>query len=154
VSLPTEILSLAEWLAQSANRLPRPAVKRSVYYHDPCYHARYTDVIEQPRRVLGQIAEVRELSWSRTDTECCGGGGLLPKTMPGVADAMAKRRLAEVAAQGGGLVVTSCATCTFMLKRNAPRGVEVADLPSAVARLTDTPVSAPSGPADAGEMVD
>jgi fumarate reductase (CoM/CoB) subunit B len=144
ISLPTEILSLAEWLAQSASRLPRPATRRSVYYHDPCYHARYAGVLEQPRRVLGQIAEVHELSWSRTDTECCGGGGLLPKTMPSVADGMAKRRLAEVAARGGGLVVTSCATCTFMLKRNAPRGVEVADLPTAVAQLTETPVVAPT----------
>ena len=53
------------------------------------------------------------------------------------------RRLSEVASRGGGLVVTSCATCTFMLKRNAPRGVEVADLPTAVAQLTGTPVIAP-----------
>ncbi|MCE9579358.1 MAG: (Fe-S)-binding protein [Deltaproteobacteria bacterium] len=148
ITLPTEILSLAELLAQHANQLKRPTTKRAVYYHDPCYHARYSNVIEQPRRVLEQIADVRELSWNRTDTECCGGGGLLPKTMPSTADAMAKRRLSEVASRGGGLVVTSCATCTFMLKRNAPRGVEVADLPTAVAQLTGTPVSAPSAPAE------
>jgi len=151
VTMPTEILSLAEFLAQSATRLRRPEPRRAVYYHDPCYHARYSGVLEQPRRVLEQVAEVRELSWSRTDTECCGGGGLLPKTMPRVADNMAKHRLAEVAAAGGGLVVTSCATCTFMLKRNAPRGVEVADLPTAVAQLTDTPVAAPATPVTPGD---
>ena len=39
----------------------------------------------------------------------------LPKTMPAVADQMAKRRLAEVQQTGGGMVVTSCATCAFML---------------------------------------
>jgi Fe-S oxidoreductase len=154
ISLPTEILSLAEWLAQSVTRLPRPSTRRSVYYHDPCYHARYSGVLEPPRRVLGQLAELRELSWSRTDTECCGGGGLLPKTMPTTADAMAKRRLAEVSSQGGGLVVTSCATCTFMLKRNAPRGVDVADLPAAVALLAEIPVTAPTLPHDAAEASD
>ena len=118
-----------------------------VYYHDPCYNARYNGVVEQPRRALSQLVEVRELGWSKTDTECCGGGGLLPKTMPLVADQMAKRRLAEVHAQGGGLVVTSCATCTFMLERNAPPTVEVANLATAMAMLSGTPFTAPATPA-------
>jgi fumarate reductase (CoM/CoB) subunit B len=144
VSLSAEVLSLAEFLAQAANRLPKPKRKKTVYYHDPCYLARYSGVLEQPRRVLSQIADVREFAWSRTDAECCGGGGLLPKTMPSVADAMARKRLADVAARGGGTVVTSCATCTFMLRRNAPSGVEVHDLPTAVAQLTETAVPAPA----------
>jgi Fe-S oxidoreductase len=101
-------------------------------------------VTVEPRQVLSAIAEVRELAWNGRDAECCGGGGLLPKTMPLVADQMAKRRLSEVQARGGGMVVTSCATCTFMLKRNAPDAVEVADLATAVAQLTDTPFSPPA----------
>jgi Fe-S oxidoreductase len=150
VTLTTEVLSLAELLAQASQRITRPRgnAKKAVYYHDPCYHARYSGVMEQPRRVLDVVADVRELSWCKTDTECCGGAGLLPKTMPTTADAMARRRLSEVAAHGGGTVVTSCATCTFMLRRNAPAGVEVHDLPTAVAQLTDTPFTPPSQPAD------
>jgi len=140
VSVGTEVLSLAEFMAQHASRLPTPSVKKSVYYHDPCYLARYAGVIEPPRRVLAQIANVREFGWSRQDTECCGGGGLLPKTAPSTADAMARRRLQEVAAAGGGTVVTSCGTCAFMLRRNTPASVEVADLPTAIAQLTETPV--------------
>ena len=46
---------------------------------------------------------------------------------------MSKRRLAEVHATGGGMVVTSCATCAFMLRRNAPASVEVANLATAMA---------------------
>jgi len=45
-------------------------------------------------------------------------------------------------------VVTSCGTCAFMLKHNAPPSVEVADLPAAIAQLTDTPVVDPAAPAD------
>jgi Fe-S oxidoreductase len=75
---------------------------------------------------------VREFAWSGAQTECCGGAGLLPKTMPETADAMARRRLADIAARGGGTVVTSCATCAFMLKRNAPDRVSVSDLPHVV----------------------
>ena len=144
----TKIVSLADLLAPVADNLACPVNKRSVYYHDPCYHARYNGVLEQPRRALSQLGEVRELGWNRADTECCGGGGLLPKTMPLVADQMAKRRLAEVQAGGGGMVVTSCATCTFMLKRNAPPSVEVANLATAMAQLSDTPFTVPMGPAD------
>ena len=135
IDLSTEVVSLPEFLAQAASRLPKRADKPVVYYHDPCYLARYEGVIDEPRRVLSRVAEVRELAWSGTDTECCGGAGVLPKTMPDAADAMARRRLEDVAAHGGGTVVTSCATCAFMLKRNAPRGVEVKDLPAALMDL-------------------
>ncbi|MGE0550247.1 MAG: (Fe-S)-binding protein [Kofleriaceae bacterium] len=148
VNLRPEPVSLAELLAPAAQSLACPVTRRSVYYHDPCYHARYNGVIEQPRRALAQLAELRELGWNRTDTECCGGGGLLPKTMPMVADQMAKRRLSEVHASGGGMVVTSCATCTFMLKRNAPPSVEVMNFATAIAELSGTPVTPPALPDD------
>lgn len=137
VDLSCEVLALSEFLAQSASRLPAPASKKTVYYHDPCYLARYVDVVEAPRRVLSQVADVREFAWSHRDTECCGGAGMLPKTMPQIADAMARRRLGEIAARGGGTVVTSCGTCAFMLKQNAPTGVEVRDLPRAVLGCLD-----------------
>jgi Fe-S oxidoreductase len=148
VTLRTEIVSLADLLAPAAANLACPVNRRSVYYHDPCYHARYNGVIEQPRRALSQLAELRELGWNKLDTECCGGGGLLPKTMPLVADQMSKRRLAEVQASGGGMVVTSCATCAFMLKRNAPPSVEVTNLATAMAQLSGTPFTPPGNGAD------
>ncbi len=148
VNLRTEVVSLADLLAPAAANLACPLTRRSVYYHDPCYHARYNGVVEQPRRALSQLAELREFGWNRTDTECCGGGGLLPKTMPLIADQMSKRRLAEVQSTGGGMVVTSCATCAFMLKRNAPPSVEVANLATAMAQLSETPVTPPTDPPD------
>lgn len=136
VSLSCDIVPLAEFLARAVEKttepLVAPARKKVVYYHDPCYLARYEGVVEAPRAVLAKVADVREFGWSHSDTECCGGGGLLPKTMPDVADSMARRRLREVAKAGGGTVVTSCGTCAFMLRSNAPSSVEVYDLPTAV----------------------
>ncbi len=128
ISLSTEIVSLPEMLARAVTSVPERRDKKPVYYHDPCYLARYEGVIDEPRQVLSRVADVRELSWSGTDTECCGGAGLLPKTMPEVADAMARRRLRELTRGGGGTVVTSCPTCAFMLRSNAPDGVEVKTL--------------------------
>jgi Fe-S oxidoreductase len=151
IGMQTEVVSLADILAPAAANLACSLQRKSVYYHDPCYHARYNGVVDSPRRALAQLAEVRELAWNKADTECCGGGGLLPKTMPAIADQMAKRRLAEVHASGGGIVVTSCATCTFMLKRNAPPTVEVTDLATAMATLSETPFTAPADPDIADE---
>ena len=148
VNLRTEIVSLADVLAPAAANLACPLTRRSVYYHDPCYHARYNGVVEQPRRALSQLAELRELAWNRGDTECCGAGGLLPKTMPAIADQMSRRRLAEVQSSGGGMVVTSCASCAFMLRRNAPPSVEVADLATAMAQLSETPFAEPAAGTD------
>ena len=125
LDMATEILSVPELLARSLRSVPERRDKKVVYYHDPCYLARSAGVIDEPRKVLARVAEVRELGWSGKDTECCGGAGLLPKTMPDVADSMARRRLRDVVRGGGGTVVTSCATCAFMLGRNAPDGVEV-----------------------------
>lgn len=144
IAVEPEVVSLADLLAPVATQLAASAPRRSVYYHDPCYHARYNNVVETPRRALSQVAQVRELAWNKTDAECCGGGGLLPKTMPLVADRMSKRRLADVHASGGGTVVTSCATCSFMLKRNAPSSVEVMNFATALATLSETPFVAPT----------
>ena len=153
--IPREVMSLAEFMAARGGSLTasNPSNKRTVYYHDPCYHARYSGILEAPREALGRVADVREFSWGKTDTECCGGGGLLPKTKPLVADQMARRRLGEIGAKGGGLVVTSCGTCAFMLRRNAPDSVEVADLPTALAMLSGTNFdsSSPASSSDADD---
>jgi fumarate reductase (CoM/CoB) subunit B len=133
VRVSCEVKHVSEYLATFADRIPAPATRAKVAYHDPCYLARHLGVVDQPRKVLSRVAEVRELEWSGRDTECCGGGGVLPKTMPDVADAMARRRLEQAVAAGCGTVVTSCGTCKHMLARNAPEGVEVRDLVELVA---------------------
>jgi Fe-S oxidoreductase len=129
LELAPTVLSLAEYLAQKISALPRSEERPRIHYHDPCHLARYCGVLEEPRQILATIADVRDFDWSHEEAECCGGAGLLPKTAPSTADSMARRRLREIAARGGGTVVTSCATCAFMLKSNAPSGVKVYDLP-------------------------
>jgi Fe-S oxidoreductase len=136
VTVAAEVLHLSELMAPLAPRLEAKQDATPAYYHDPCYLARYLSVMEQPRKILAQVAEVKEFGWSHRDTECCGGGGLLPKTMPAVADEMARRRLREVAAAGGGTVVTSCGTCKHILSRAAPEGVAVRDLVELVEERT------------------
>ncbi len=149
IVLAPEVLSTAEFLSTPRNTVTSIGGKRTprvtsetikqkpiIYYHDPCYLARYEQITQPPREILSQYAQVKEFAWSEKDTQCCGGGGLLPKTMPDVADSMARNRLAEISHIGGGVVVTSCGTCSFLLQRNAPSGVQVFDLPQAIEWLS------------------
>jgi len=133
VTLRPRLVSVPQYLQEQLAALPKKETKETVYYHDPCHLARYSGVIEEPRQVLSRIADVRDFAWSHEETECCGGAGLLPKTDPDTADAMARRRMREVAQRGGGTIVSACATCTYMLRSNAPSGVKVRDLAAFVA---------------------
>ena len=128
IQLSTQVLHTTEYLEPLAVRISGGARPASVWYHDPCFLSRHLGVVAAPRKLLARVAEVREFAWSGTDSECCGGGGLLAETMPSVANEMARRRLGEVADAGGGTVVTSCATCKHRLAENAPPGVTVRDL--------------------------
>lgn len=144
IDLDVDIISVPEYLTEKLQALPKSTNKKPVYYHDPCHLARYSGVIEEPRLVLSRIAELRDFDWSHSDAECCGGAGLLPKTDPDTADNMARRRMREVAHRGGGTIVTACATCTYMLRSNAPSGVKVRDLAAFVADAMDELASADS----------
>ena len=128
-----KIWHITEWLhdnTQQQSTRQRPSHQRpSVYYHDPCYLAQHKNVTQQPRALLSQIATVRE--FPSTDVSCCGGGGLLPKTMPKIAHAMATRRLQSIPPDS--IVVTSCPSCALMLHNNAPSSMKVYDLPQFIA---------------------
>jgi Fe-S oxidoreductase len=46
-------------------------------YHDPCYLGRYSQIYEQPRRILKAIPalEFKEMDRSEKTSFCCGAGG-------------------------------------------------------------------------------
>jgi Fe-S oxidoreductase len=119
VPLAPTVEHTTEFLESFVERLPIPEPRGSAFYHDPCYLGRRLGVYEPPRRLLRKaIAEVREFSRARNESECSGGGGLLPTTMPETANAIASARLAEVREAGAATVVTACPTCSRMLDRD------------------------------------
>jgi Fe-S oxidoreductase len=103
------------------------------WYHDPCQLGRGLGVYDQPRallcRALGRAPD--EFERRREDGRCSGAGGLLPITMPDVARTIAEGRMAEHDAQGGGTVITACASSLKMFRK---RGANAVDLVTVVAR--------------------
>lgn len=130
-----EVLHVSEWVAAFFRERvlkARTRVPGAFLYHDPCMLARDLDVVDEPRAVLAATLErpAGEFAWNRRDTVCCGGGGLLPETMPDTAGRMAGRR-ADEARAAGSAVVTSCPTC---LQQFRGAGVEAHDLLTLIAR--------------------
>ena len=82
---------------------------------------------EEPRRLLARVAGTApgELETHHAGSRCSGGGGILPVSMPEVAQIAARRLGDEHARSGGGILVTSCASSLSQMRR---AGVDAVDL--------------------------
>jgi len=101
---------LASLLRDGDLRVTAP-LARGVTYHDPCYLARYNDVLQAPREVLAGIgANLLEMPRNGRNTYCCGaGGGRIWMDDSGLAERPSEARIREaVGLDGIGTFVTSC----------------------------------------------
>jgi Fe-S oxidoreductase len=139
VRVRPEVTLFVELAAASLSRLRTPSQARRVRYHDPCQLGRGLGVYEAPRRVLGHVTghAPDEFVHSGAYGACSGGGGLLPVTMPETSRRVAAARHAEHDGEGGGEIVTACASSLLSLRRAGPS--PVSDLVSWVARAVAPP---------------
>lgn len=87
-------------------------LSQKVTYHDPCFLARYNDVMEAPRRVMAAVGcEVVEMPRNRKDTFCCGAGGgrIWMEDQPEIQERPAELRVKEAASLPG--VTTLVVAC-------------------------------------------
>jgi Fe-S oxidoreductase len=126
-------LTLVELAARHPERFV-PAPNGSRYrYHDSCALGRGLGLYDEPRQLLARVLgePPAELKESGQLSRCSGAGGLLPVSMPEVAQAAATTLVREHAELGGGVLVTSCASSLTHLRST---GAEVADLISVLSR--------------------
>jgi Fe-S oxidoreductase len=104
-----------------------------VRWHSPCQLGRGLGRYDEPRILLEKIIGKSPAKFLRdgNNSECSGGGGLLPITRPKTSEVIADARIAEHHARGGGLLVTACASS---LHRFRTRGEPAEDLVSLLAR--------------------
>jgi Fe-S oxidoreductase len=124
---PTTLVGLAARHADRFTSSPGSQRSRRVRYHDSCALGRGLGLYEEPRRLLAQVAgsAVLELETQREHARCSGGGGILPVSMPEVAQGAGQRLAAEHERLGGGTLVTGCASSLSQLRR---AGVDAIDL--------------------------
>lgn len=132
-ALPIPVVHLVEVAARALPRLKPIAMEGEVRYHDSCHLGRGLGLYDPPRAVLGAILgrSPAEFARRREDATCAGGGGGLPVTDPGTARAIANARLSQHAEEGGGAVVTTCASSRKLLAKD---GAPVYDLATLIAR--------------------
>ena len=88
-------------------------VARTVTYHDPCYLGRHNGVYDEPREALKKVPglTLNEMTESRKDSFCCGGGGgrIWMETPKG--ERFADLRLGQAIGVGAQVLVTACPYC-------------------------------------------
>lgn len=89
------------------------AYGKKVTYHDPCYLGRHNGIYEEPREVLRKIPglELIELTTSRKNSLCCGGGGGRIWMDTPKSERFSDLRLKEARAAGAEVLATTCPYC-------------------------------------------
>ena len=132
---------LAELLDEG--RLKLKATPRRVTYHDPCDLGRKNDLYDAPRRVLEGVPELslQEMSDTRRDALCCGGGGNVETFNPELVGELSERRFRQALETEAEVIVSACPQCERTLTAEARREkarVRVMDLVEFVWRALDT----------------
>jgi len=116
-----EIVHMSQLLFELINEgrleINKDYVKK-VTYHDPCYLGRHNGVYDEPREVLKKVPglELNEMSDSRVDSLCCGGGGgrVWMETQKG--ERFSDLRIDQAIEVGAEELVTCCPYCITMFE--------------------------------------
>ncbi len=114
-------------------------------YHDPCQLARNGGVIEEPRRIIGALTKnFVELTPTREENWCCGGGGgLISLGEQDFRMRSGKVKAEQVKAAKADVICTACENCHTQLtelNEHYNLGMKVESLTNLVARsLTGFP---------------
>lgn len=140
IRMPVPILHFAEFAVRELDRfghLDEAFRGGRVRWHDPCQLGRGLGVYDAPRQILSRVLgrAPDEFERRREDARCSGAGGLLPITMPKVAERIAEQRLADHDRSGGGTIVTACASSARSFRKSGQH--TVLDLATVVLRALD-----------------
>ena len=127
IELNKEILHFAQYTDSlvKAGRLTFNPLPGWMVWHDPCVLARQSDILSEPRSLLGDIPEfyLLESAYTGKETHCCGGGQVYDLIEPENALSIARQRTAELEGNNPQAIVTCCPFCEDMLRRTSSRPV-------------------------------
>ncbi|QQG49209.1 MAG: (Fe-S)-binding protein [archaeon] len=116
---------------------PDKVQKISVTLHDACYAARYNNVFDEPRAVLGAaVSDLREMGRRKEKTFCCGAGGSNYWFKVPQQRSIAGIRTEEAASTGAKEIATECPFCMSMFEDTTKvmnTGMDVRDVAEIVA---------------------
>ncbi len=108
--LGVEVVHSTQWLAEAG--LPLRPLEGKVTYHDPCDLGRGSGIYDPPREFLKSNGlHLVEMSNTRAEALCCGGGGNMESLDLAAGHAVAQLRMQQASATGAEWVVTACPQC-------------------------------------------
>lgn len=88
-------------------------------YHDPCYLGRHNSEYEAPREILTSIpgVELVEMTQSRENAFCCGGGGgnFFTDILGRGEESPSRIRVGQAISTGAEIIAVACPQCAKML---------------------------------------
>jgi glycolate oxidase iron-sulfur subunit len=114
-----KVRDVQEWLVEVGCRPPaRSPFERptAITYHESCHLVHGQKISRQPRALLAllpdvTLTELPESSW------CCGSAGIYTLTQPEQAEALLKRKVANVKTTGATIVATANPGCHLQIAR-------------------------------------
>jgi glycolate oxidase iron-sulfur subunit len=114
------VLDISEFLISHLHVPPRGEVSIKLTYSDSCHLRHVQKVLKPPRELLNQIPGVQLIELSHPDA-CCGSAGVYNIVQPEIANAVLDNKMAEIAATGAAVVVTTNTGCHMQLMAGARR---------------------------------
>ncbi|HEX9075318.1 MAG TPA: (Fe-S)-binding protein, partial [Anaerolineae bacterium] len=101
-----KVKDFSEFLAEHMQVLPRGQVRVTATYADSCHLRHGQKVVKQPRELLKKIPGLALVELKQPD-RCCGSAGVYNIVQSQTANAVLDMKMADIAATGAELVVTS-----------------------------------------------
>jgi Fe-S oxidoreductase len=115
---------LIDQLIREGRLAVRRDATQKITFHDPCYHARHNDIVDETRGVVAALGELVEMPRNRKDSFCCGGGGGNYWSREGGTARISDVRAGEALATGADKIATSCPFCLLMLSSGTAKHTE------------------------------
>ncbi len=111
---PPEVLDIHEFLASRISGLNLGPINKRITWHDPCHLGRGQGLSGAARDILRSVPGLTLTEMSGAD-RCCGFGGVMRITHPGLSDGIAKEKARAVIATEASAVVTGCPACRMQI---------------------------------------
>ncbi len=110
----TQVKDVTEFIADHFHVPPRGEVKARVTYSDSCHLRHGQKVVKQPRELLKGIPGLQYVELQFPD-RCCGSAGVYNIAQVDTANEVLDAKMADIAATGADLIVTSNTGCQMQL---------------------------------------
>jgi glycolate oxidase iron-sulfur subunit len=110
----SKVADFSEFLSDHLHVAPTGKIRERATYADSCHLRHGQKVISQPRQLLGMIPGLEYVELSQPE-RCCGSAGVYNIAQVETADKILEAKIADIAATGADLVVTTNTGCHMQL---------------------------------------